>query len=286
MGLARVLILLHFFRASPTELYTTPFILEQEISRARSGDGLIFRSKPKASCLDAAGANLFRMSLLLLWDIDGTLITSGGASLRALRHALSCVFGIAVIPEGIEYAGCTDRRIVRQIFSRCNLPENEVNFRNYMAAYLDALPGEMAKPGARVLPGVRALLDGALSRGAVAQGLLTGNSRRAAEIKLCHHGLWHHFPFGAFGDDCERRDELGHHGLRQARELHGIDFTPGQVWVIGDTPHDVRCAHAIGANSLAVATGGHSLSELAAHGPTALLADLMDSGAFWSIIGG
>lgn len=226
------------------------------------------------------------MSFLLLWDIDGTLITSGGASLRALRHALNSVFGIAVFPGGIEYAGCTDRWIVRQIFAKCNLPENEVNFRNYMAAYLDALPGEMAKPGARVLPGVRALLDEAPSRGTVTQGLLTGNSRRAAEIKLCCHGLWHHFPFGAFGDDSERRDELGQHGLRRAREHRGIDFAPSQVWVIGDTPHDVRCAHAIGANSLAVATGGHSASELAAHGPTALLPDLMDSGAFWSIIGG
>ena len=226
------------------------------------------------------------MSLLLLWDIDGTLITSGGASLRALRQALSDVFGISAFPDGIEYAGCTDRWILRQIFARCNLPGTESNFRDYMAAYLEALPGEMTKPGARVLPGVRSLLDEVPARRTVAQGLLTGNSRRAAEIKLCRHGLWHHFPFGAFGDDGERREELGRHGLRRARELHGVDFPPGRVWVIGDTPHDVRCARAIGANSLAVASGGHSVSELAAHAPTALLPDLADAGAFWSIIGG
>jgi phosphoglycolate phosphatase-like HAD superfamily hydrolase len=225
------------------------------------------------------------MSSLLLWDIDGTLLSSGGASLRALRHALLQVFDITNFPEGVEYAGCTDRWIVRQIFVRCNLPENEENFRKYMEAYIDALPGEMAKPGARVLPGVRSLLAEAPARGSIAQGLLTGNSRRAAEIKLGRHGLWHHFPFGAFGDDCEHRDELGRHGLRRARELHGIEFAPERVWVIGDTPHDVRCARAMGANSLAVATGGHTASELAAHGPTALLPDLMDSEAFWSIIG-
>jgi phosphoglycolate phosphatase-like HAD superfamily hydrolase len=229
---------------------------------------------------------MFRHSFLLLWDIDGTLITSGGASLRALRHALNNVFGIAVFPEGIEYAGCTDRWIIRQIFARCKLPENEANFCNYMASYLEALPEEMAKPGARVLPGVRALLEAAPARGTVAQGLLTGNSRRAAEIKLCRHGLWHHFPFGAFGDDSEKRDDLGRHGLRRARETHGIEFAPAQVWVIGDTPHDIRCARAIGANSLAVATGGHSVAELAAHEPTAILPDLVDSAAFWSIIGG
>jgi len=144
----------------------------------------------------------------------------------------------------------------------------------------------MAKPGARVLPGVSTLLSEGPARGTIAQGLLTGNSRRAAEIKLCHHGLWHHFPFGAFGDDSERRDELGPFGLRRAREFHGIEFAPERVWVIGDTPHDVRCAKAIGARSLAVATGGHTAADLAAHAPTAILPDLIDSDAFWSIIGG
>jgi phosphoglycolate phosphatase-like HAD superfamily hydrolase len=225
------------------------------------------------------------MLILLLWDIDGTLISTGGASVRALGHALKHVFGIGKLPEGVEYAGSTDRWIIRQIFARCNVPANEENFRKYMEVYIEALPVEMAKPGGRVLPGVNSLLAAAPARG-VAHGLLTGNSRRAAEIKLCRLGLWHHFPFGAFGDDSERRDELGPWGLRRAREVHGIEFEPKRVWVIGDTPHDVRCAHAIGANSLAVATGPHSASDLAAHGPTAILPDLIDSEAFWSIIGG
>jgi phosphoglycolate phosphatase-like HAD superfamily hydrolase len=226
------------------------------------------------------------MPLLLLWDIDGTLISTGGASLRALRHALHHIFGIGNLPEGIEYAGSTDRLIIRQIFAGCNVPASEENIRKYLEVYIEALPGEMAKPGGRVLPGVSSILAAAPARGKIAQGLLTGNSRRAAEIKLCRHGLWHHFPFGAFGDDSERRNDLGPYGLRRAREVHGIEFAPKQVWVIGDTPHDVRCAQAIGANSLAVASGGHSTSELAAHGPTALLPDLIDSEAFWSIIGG
>jgi phosphoglycolate phosphatase-like HAD superfamily hydrolase len=137
-----------------------------------------------------------------------------------------------------------------------------------------------------VLPGVKPILDGAIARGTVGQGLLTGNLRQGAATKLGYHDLWDYFPFGAFADDSERRDELGPHALRRARERYGVDFPPGSVWVIGDTPHDIACARPIGANSLAVATGTHSAAELALHRPTALLENLGDSDAFWRIVGG
>ena len=226
------------------------------------------------------------MKTLLLWDIDGTLINSGGAGMRALRAAIRDAFGIAGTLEDIEFAGRTDRWIMRQIFAKFGIDPAEASFTACAEAYFAALPREMEAPGARVLPGVRLLLDEATSRPGSAQGLLTGNLRRGAQAKLGFHGLWDYFPFGAFADDGERRDELGPHALRRARERHGFAFEPAHVWVIGDTPHDIACARAFGANSLAVTTGTHTAADLAFHSPTALLPDLSDPSAFWAAIDG
>jgi phosphoglycolate phosphatase-like HAD superfamily hydrolase len=224
------------------------------------------------------------LKTLFLWDIDGTLILSGGAGVRAMRTALYNVFSINGLIEDIDFSGRTDHWIVRQIFARFGVPATPDNFARYYDGYLQVLPSELKNPEARVLPGVRAILAAAEARGDVAQGLLTGNIRRGAEAKLMHHGLWRHFPFGAYSDDSELRDELGPHALRRARERHGVEFPPERVWVIGDTPRDVACARAFGANCLAVATGGHSTAELAAHSPAAVLADLSDPSEFWAIL--
>ena len=224
------------------------------------------------------------MKFLLFWDIDGTLTNSGGASRRALRAALLNHFGINGLLDDIDFAGRTDRWIMRQIFVKFSVPATETNFAGYSQSYLSLLPGEMNNPHARVFPGARDLVAAAAGRSDVVQGLLTGNLRRGAEVKLAHHGLWDYFPFGAFGDDSEFRNDLGAYGLRRARERHGADFLPERVWVIGDTPHDIACARAIGANCLAVATGRHSADDLAEHRPTAVLPDLVDAAAFWRII--
>jgi phosphoglycolate phosphatase-like HAD superfamily hydrolase len=111
----------------------------------------------------------------------------------------------------------------------------------------------------------------------VEQGLLTGNQRRTAQLKLEHYGLWQWFSFGTFGDDTEHRDELGPRALRAARERHGVEFPAPEAVVIGDTPHDVDCGRALGARTIAVATGRYSAGELAAHRPTALVEDLADT---------
>jgi phosphoglycolate phosphatase len=224
------------------------------------------------------------MTTLILWDIDGTLISSGGAGMRALRAALKETFGIDGSLEDIEFAGRTDRWIMRRVFAKFGIEATEPNFAAYAETYFASLPREMAAPGARVLPGVRRLLEDAASRPGAAQGLLTGNLRRGAQAKLGHHGLWDYFPFGAFADDGEQRNDLGPHALRRARERHGVDFAPGRTWVVGDTPHDIASARAFGANSLAVATGSHSQADLAAHHPTVLLPDLSDPTLFWSRI--
>lgn len=175
---------------------------------------------------------------------------------------------------------------MRQIFRKFEIAATEANFERYIEAYLAALPRAMAEGSARVLPGARELVASAGARGQVAQGLLTGNLRRGAQVKLGFHSLWEAFPFGAFGDDSELRNELGPHALRRAQAQHGVVFRPDQVWIIGDTPHDIACARAIGANSLAVATGQHTVAELLAHQPTAHLGDLGDAAAFWAQIGG
>jgi phosphoglycolate phosphatase-like HAD superfamily hydrolase len=228
---------------------------------------------------------LLHVKTLILWDIDGTLIASGGAGVAALQKAMHKTFYVSGLIDDIDCSGRTDPWIIRQIFAKFNLPATRENFERLFDAYFAALPAELHNPKARILPGVKAILECADVFGDVAQGLLTGNIRRGAEMKLSHHRLWHHFPFGAFSDDSEVRDELGPHALRRAREKHGVDFPPDRVWVIGDTPRDIACARAIGANCLAVATGSHSAADLAAHSPEAVLQDLADPEVFWKIIG-
>jgi phosphoglycolate phosphatase len=226
-----------------------------------------------------------KKNLLILWDIDGTILHSTGAGVTALQEGLGTAFGISGTFEGIEFAGRTDKLIIRDIFSRYSVEYTPVNFERYIDAYIAALPRSLVECKARVLPGVADLLGSAAGRPDVAQGLLTGNVRRGAQAKLGHHGLWEMFPVGAFADDGEHRAELGPHALRRARGHWGVEFPPERVWIVGDTPHDISCARAFGARVLAVATGGSKVPELAAHSPDAVLEDLRDPAAFWDAVG-
>lgn len=219
------------------------------------------------------------MKTLVLWDIDGTLIQSGGAGERALIAALRDEFDVVGTLENIEIAGRTDHWIARRVLAKFALPDTSENIARYLASYLRALPRELDNPEARTLPGVRELLMILGQRGDIAQGLLTGNLRRGAEIKLSHHELWAYFLFGAFADDAEMRDELGPHAVRRAGELHSVEFMADRVFVIGDTPHDIACGKAIGARTIGVATGRFSLNELRACEPTAVFQDLSDTAA-------
>ncbi len=198
-----------------------------------------------------------------------------------MSAGLDKAFSIIDLLSDIDFAGRTDRWIMRQIFAKHGIPATEANFERYAAAYLAELPGSLAAGAPRILPGARERLVDVAGRPAYVQGLLTGNLRSGAQVKLAHHRLWDFFSFGAFADDSERRDDLGPHALRRARERLGVAFAPGDTWVIGDTPHDIACARAFGAKSLAVATGGHTVADLSAHRPTALLPDLADADAFW-----
>ncbi len=224
------------------------------------------------------------MKLLLLWDIDGTLIASGGAGMRALQVALRDVFEIDGSLADIDFAGRTDTWIMRAVFEKFSLPATPQNFTRFFEGYVAALPAELQNPQARVLPGVREILSAAASHGTVAQGLLTGNMRRGAEVKLAYHGLWENFDFGAFGDDSEFRNELGPHAVRRALERHGVNFAADSVWVIGDTPHDIACGKIIGARTLGVGTGGATVDQLRQHQPTAVVEDLADTASVLSLL--
>ncbi len=226
------------------------------------------------------------MNTLLLWDIDGTLIVAGGAGERALVTALQQAFGITGTLADIELAGRTDRWIARRVLAKFAVPDTPENIVRYLDQYLRALPREMSNPQARTLPGVPELLAAVARHPDMAQGLLTGNLRRGAEIKLGHHELWAHFAFGAFADDGELRNELGPHALRRAAAHHRVDFPVDRVFVIGDTPHDVACGKAIGARTIAVATGRHSVAELRACEPTAVFPTLADTAAVLAVIEG
>ncbi len=216
------------------------------------------------------------MKTLLLWDIDGTLIDSGGGGDRALRAALEREFGIVDSLAWLELAGRTDVWIARQMLEHFNEETSDRNIRRLLDAYLSEVGGQMANPRARVLPGVRDILEAAQAHGDVAQGLLTGNLERGARIKLAHFDLWKYFPFGAFADDSATRNELGPHAIRRAAEHHRIPFLPDRVFVIGDTPHDIACGKAIRARTVAVATGRYDLPALQSHAPDAAFADLSD----------
>jgi phosphoglycolate phosphatase len=193
---------------------------------------------------------------LILWDIDGTLIVSHGAGVRAMERALTKRFGVTCDLRKIDWAGRTDTWIIGEVLRHTGIPHTPQNSHDYLEAYLELLPYELqAGPQGQVLPGIFELLETLRHRPDVAQGLLTGNLQRGAELKLTHYKVWHYFEFGAFADDSPLRNDLGPHALRRAKEKHAVEFAPGRTVIIGDTPHDIECGKVIGAQTIAVATG-------------------------------
>jgi len=223
---------------------------------------------------------------LLLWDIDGTLMHSDRAGERALNTALKRVFNIPVRPIQVDMAGRTDRYIAEGILRAHNLEPTQENLHDFFEGYVDALAEEMPRGKPRILDGVAAILEAVAARPDLAQGLLTGNLESSACIKLTHFDVWDYFPFGAYADDAAVRNDLGPHALRRARDHHTCAFAPGDVFVIGDTPHDIECGRAIGAHTIAVATGHYSVAELTAHRPEVVLASLEDPAPFFAFIDG
>lgn len=216
---------------------------------------------------------------LLLFDIDGTLIVSGGAGESALREAMKTRFGIEEDLKGINLAGATDGLIARKMLAKSGLEESPENVTALLDAYLGCLHHHLPRHNGRVLPGIVELLEKLKTHDGCVLALLTGNMVRGAEIKLGHYGVWDYFEFGAFANDHHDRNELGKFARARAMEKHGEEFAPEHIFVIGDTPRDIECGRAIGAKTVAIATGNYSHAELAEHSPDFLFDDLSDTDA-------
>ena len=202
---------------------------------------------------------------LVLFDIDGTLVDTGGAGMAALKLAGRDVFG-AEGPE-LDLAGATDSAIVRGLLEHFGKPVNDENIRRFYRAYLAYLEdhlGDEAFDG-RVLPGVMDLLEEFRLAGAVL-GLLTGNIAEGAVRKMRHYGMDDYFAFGAFGDDHHDRNRLGPVALARAGEATGREYCAGETLVIGDTPKDIACGRAMGAITVCVGTGAFTAPQLRSHG--------------------
>lgn len=215
----------------------------------------------------------------VLFDIDGTLVSTGGAGRRALEVALAQAFDQPGGCDGITLNGRTDRSIVADLFRRWQIADTAAHWERFRAAYLSVLPGCLAHCAGRVLPGIQEALAHLGPRDEIAIGLLTGNIAAGAKLKLSHYGLWEAFSFGGFGDFHHERDSVAREALEACEQHAGERVDPRRVWVIGDTPLDVRCARAIGARAIAVATGGVSRETLAASEPDLLLDDFSAWGA-------
>lgn len=221
------------------------------------------------------------MDRLILWDVDGTLLSTDGIAAEAMRGAMRAVVGESAPMARTHYAGKTDWQIIRESFP--SLPPDEIAERlhEFTAAYLGRLEGQREALAARsrVFPGVVRALE-ALG-GAARQAPLTGNIAAVARLKLECVGL---LPFldldaGAYGDDHHHRPELVPIAAGRAAARYGHSFAGRQIVVVGDTPFDIMCGQANAARTVAVATGPFGLDELLALGPDAALQDLSDTDA-------
>lgn len=212
------------------------------------------------------------LEAILFWDIDGTLLTTGKAGVPALEQALQEATGRWVQLSSIRNDGLTDFQIAARLLELCDVRPSSTIVQRVLARYEELLPDALKKRTGRVLPNVQEVLERLTDRKDVASYLLTGNTRRGGRAKLDHYGLSHYFAGGAFAEDMGDRASIAVRALSLigcGGEAAGLP-----ILVIGDTPHDIGCAGAIGAHALAVATGGYSLSELQSCQPWRLFGEL------------
>lgn len=215
--------------------------------------------------------------MLYLFDIDGTLVDTGGAGMAALKQATQEIFG----DEGpeLDLAGSTDRGIVGNIHRHYGAEFTDEAFENYLEVYHERLAHNLAQGefDGRVIDGVSPLLQHLAADDAATLGLLTGNTAQGAAIKVRHFGLADYFAFGAYGCDHADRNRLGPIAMQRAEKHAGKSFVADKTWIIGDTPKDIACAKAIGARCLAVATGSFSIAQLESYGADLVVASLEEA---------
>ena len=225
---------------------------------------------------------------LILFDIDGTLLLSGRAGLRAMTRAFDTTFGITDAFAGESFGGRTDSFLVSKALQANGLPDTPEQHERLRQHYIPLLAEEIEHPGTGhkgLMPGARELLDALHDHHHLHLALLTGNYRDAAEIKLQHFEIWDFFEWGAFSDDATDRNAL----VPIARSRAETYDIPGaaieRVIVIGDTPHDIECARVAGAKSIAVATGGFTIDQLREAGADEVLPDLSDTARVLRLLG-
>lgn len=236
--------------------------------------------------MDSVGSARDRHSLrtgrlsLVFFDIDGTLLLSGGAGVRAMTRTFETIFGVPDAFAGITVAGHTDTFLVSAALTRANIRDTAEAHAQFREAYVPTLAAEIQHPGTGrrgLMPGVQALLTALQSNGVFHAALLTGNYQAAARIKLTHFGVERFFEWGAFGEEAADRNDLGHIAMRRGRQRSVPQTALDRAVIVGDTPHDIACARAIGARVIAVATGMYSVADLEQAGADLALPDLSDT---------
>ncbi len=217
---------------------------------------------------------------LLLFDVDLTLVNTGGAGLRALDQAFTEVLGVSAATEGVAPHGKTDPAIIREVCLKRSLsldPDVDSIVSRILERYVHFLEAEViTSPEYRVLPGILDVLEEVDQREDVLTGLATGNVEAGARMKLERGGLNPYFSFGGFGSDSEDRTEVVRTGARAGEELHDRPVAPEDVFVIGDTPRDVAAGKQAGFSTVAVATGGYGVDELARTGADLVISDFSE----------
>jgi phosphoglycolate phosphatase-like HAD superfamily hydrolase len=227
------------------------------------------------------------MHRLILFDVDGTLLSTNGQAGEAFGMALRATFGTAGPIEHYPWAGKTDPQIVFELLGGAGIPRAEVQPRlaEVFDLYCDNLARRLSASNTHALAGVHELLHALSQRPDIAVGLLTGNIRRGADIKLTAAGLADYFTMGAFGSDQEDRNRLVAVARERARELWGEEFSGTRTAVVGDAEPDIRCARAGGARAIAVASGKTTREALATLRPDVLLDSLASPLALPALMG-
>jgi phosphoglycolate phosphatase-like HAD superfamily hydrolase len=218
------------------------------------------------------------VAVALLWDVDGTLLTTARAGVFSLEDALERVTGIRADLQGLATAGLTDYAIAENALREVGDDADEATVREFLRVHGEQLPSYLGRREGHVMPGIREALDDLARRADVVNLLLTGNVEAGAYAKLRHYGLADYFTRG--GAFCVGPGDRAEIAERALALVDGA--TP---YVIGDTPNDIACGKAVGARTIAVATGSYAAAELAEHEPWRLLERIPAPGSFRELLG-
>lgn len=236
---------------------------------------------------------------LILFDIDGTLIVSGGAGARAMTRAFEETWGLSDALRHVDVAGRTDNIILADALRAADIVAEGEPLERFKRIYCEFLLEELQSGNGLshgnstgngrpkcVLPGIEPLLDALTERPDVSLALLTGNYPESAEIKLRHFDLWRYFEWGVYGNEATDRHDLLPIAIKRHVDRGAPSIDPADVIIVGDTPHDISCAHRGGAKAIAVATGNFTLDALSDCRPDVVVSDLSDHGPFFALLDG